>query len=172
MKVGLEGAPQAVAPDPAGDLSAWRDQFLQAFGTTEATIAEALFNQLINALQTDPAKPVSGSTANLALALLHRLAPNNEVEAMLCVQLVLAHFSSMDTSRRGLHADQSAGGRQAYLGLARKLMALFTTQVETLNRLRGKTVVQKVIVERVNVEAGGKALVGAVSGRSGGPEDG
>jgi hypothetical protein len=50
-------------------------------------------------------------------------------------------------------------------------MALFTAQVETLNRLRGTTIVQKVIVERVNVEAGGKALVGAVSGRSEGPED-
>ena len=89
---------------------------------------------------------------------------------MLCVQLVVAHVASMDTSRRGLHADQSVGGRQAYLGLARKFMTLFTMQAETLNRLRGNGVVQKVIVERVNVEAGGQAVVGAVSSRSGGGE--
>jgi hypothetical protein len=171
IKIGQEGAAESVEPAAAGDLTAWRDRFLQAFGTSEPAIAEALFNQLINALHTDPKEPLSASTANLALALLHRLAPRNELEGMLCVQLIVAHVASMDVSRRGLHADQSVGGRQAYLGLARKLMALFTTQVETLNRLRGTTVVQKVIVERVNVEAGGKALVGAVSGRSGGPED-
>ena len=171
IKIGQEGAVESVEPAAAGDLTAWRDRFLQAFGTSEPAIAEALFNQLINALHTDPKEPLSASTANLALALLHRLAPRNELEGMLCVQLIVAHVASMDTSRRGLHADQSVGGRQAYLGLARKLMALFTTQVETLNRLRGNTVVQRVVVERVNIEAGGKALVGAVSRRSGGPED-
>ena len=172
IRVGLGGIPESVEPVQAGDLSTWRDQSLRAFGTSEPAVAEALFNQVVNALHTNPKEPLAASTANLALALLHRLAPRNELEGMLCVQLIVAHVASMDASRRGLHAEQSVAGRQAYLGLARKLMALFTTQVETLNRLRGNTVVQRVVVERVTIEAGGKALVGAVSRRSGGPGDG
>lgn len=172
IKIGPGGTSESLEPVAVGDLSVWRDQFMKSFGTSDAVIAEAHFNQLVNVLHTDPTKPISATTMNLVLALLHGLAPRNELEGMLCVQLIAAHVASMDTIRRGLHADQSAGGRQAYLGLARKLMGLFTTQVETLNRLRGKTVVQKVIVERVNVEAGGKALVGAVSRGARGPGDG
>jgi len=107
----------------------------------------------------------------LALALLHRLAPANELEAMLAAQIVVVHFSSMDASRRALHIEQSAAGRQAYLSLARKLMALFNEQVVTLNRLRGKPTVQRVIIERLNLEAGAQALVGAFAGRSGVPGD-
>lgn len=172
VTVGPKGTLESFEPVQAGDVSKWREQFLQAFGTSEPAVAEALFNQVANALHTNPKEPLAVSTANLALALLHRLAPRNELEGMLCVQLMVAHGASMDASRRGLHAEQSVAGRQAYLGLARRLMALFTTQVETLNRLRGNAVVQKVVVERVTIEAGGKALVGAVSRRSGGPGDG
>ena len=87
IKIGQEGATESVEPAAPGDLTAWRARFMQAFGTSEPAIAEALFNQLINALHTDPKEPLSAATANLALALLHRLAPRNELEGMLCVQL-------------------------------------------------------------------------------------
>jgi hypothetical protein len=170
LKVG-EGTPESVEPDDAGDLSAWRDHFQQACGTTEVAVADALFNQLVNVLHTDPTKPLLASTPNLALALLHRLAPADELEAMLALQMIVAHFASMDASRRALHVDQSAAGRQAYLGLARKLMALFNEQITTLNRLRGKPSVQRVIIERLNLEAGAQAVVGAFATRSGGPGD-
>jgi hypothetical protein len=171
FKVGQEGTPQSVEPDQPEDLSAWRDHFQRAFGTTEVAIADALFNQLVNVLHTDPTKPLLASTPNLALALLHRLAPADELEAMLALQMIVAHFASMDASRRALHVDQSAAGRQAYLGLARKLMALFNEQITTLNRLRGKPSVQRVIIERLNLEAGAQAVVGAFATRSGGPGD-
>lgn len=70
----------------------------------------------------------------------------------------------MDASRRALHLQQSAGGRQAYLSLARKLMTLYVAQRDALNRNRGKATVQKVVVERVNVAPGAQAIVGAVAG--------
>jgi hypothetical protein len=89
LKVGDAGTPESIEPDHAGDLTAWREQFLKAFGTNDPAIADTLLTQLINVLHTDPAKPLAASTANLALALLHRLAPANELEAMLCLQLVV-----------------------------------------------------------------------------------
>ena len=168
-KIRPGGSPETFEPDDAVSPTAWRDLFLKVFGTAESTIADALFSQLVNILHTDPTKPMSASTANLALALLHRLAPANELEAMLCLQLVVAHVASMDASRRALHVDQTAAGRQAYLSLTRKLMTLFTAQTQALSRLRGNPIVQKVVIERVNVATGAQAVVGAVTSRRGGP---
>ena len=76
----------------------------------------------------------------------------------------------MDASRRALHAEQTAAGRVAYLSLARKLMMLFTAQMDALNRYRGKGTTQKIVIERVLVAPGAQAIVGAVA--SGGRGDG
>jgi hypothetical protein len=143
-------------------------RFLAAFGTTENSIAETLFGDILNVLHTDSTKPFDAVTASLVLALLHRIGPRDEVEAMLAYQMIVAHLAGMDASRRALHIEQTPGGRQAYLSLARKLMTLFAAQMDALNRHRGKATVQKVVVEKVLVASGGQAVVGAVSrGRQG-----
>ena len=156
--------------DEAADVDALRAALLSAFGTTELVIAEALFEQILNALHTDPEKPLDDATANLVLALLHRIHPRDELEAMLACQMVVAHVAAMDASRRALHVEQSAGGRIAYLTLSRKLMSLFTAQMDALNRYRGKGTTQKIVIERVLVASGAQAIVGAVA--SGGRGDG
>ena len=89
---------------------------------------------------------------------------------MLACHMVVAHVAAMDASRRALHVEQSAGGRIAYLTLSRKLMSLFTAQMDALNRYRGKGTTQKIVIERVLVASGAQAIVGAVA--SGGRGDG
>jgi hypothetical protein len=76
----------------------------------------------------------------------------------------------MDAARRAAHIEQTPGGRQTYLSLARKLMTLFTVQIDALNRHRGKGTTQKIVIERVLVAPGGQAVVGSVSagGKGGG----
>src|SRR5713226_9386933 len=61
----------AVEPvlDETLDLDEFRIRFVGAFGTTEQIIAEALFEQLVNALHADPTKALNAATANLVLAL-------------------------------------------------------------------------------------------------------
>ena len=147
------------------DRGDFRTRFLAAFGTPERSIAETFFQEILNVLHTDPTKPINAATANLVLALLHRIGPKDELEAMLVCQMIIAHLAVMDTSRRALHVEQTPGGRQAYLSLARKLMTLFTAQMDALNRHRGKATVQRVVVEKVLVAPGGQAVVGAVSNR-------
>jgi hypothetical protein len=77
--------------------------------------------------------------------------------------MIVAHVAAMDASRRPLHVEQTPGGRQAYLSLARKLMTLYATQMDALNRHRGKGTTQKIVIERVLVAPGAQAIVGAVS---------
>ena len=155
--------------DETLDLDEFRIRFVGAFGTTEQIIAEALFQQVVNALHPDPKKLLDAAT-NLVLALLHRIGPRDELEAMLASQMIVAHVAAMDASRRALHVEQTAGGRAAYLGLMRKLMTLFTAQMDALNRHRGKGTTQKIVIERVLVAPGAQAIVGAVA--NGGPGDG
>jgi len=45
-----------------------------------------LFQQTVSALHPDPKKPIDAATANLVLALLHRIGPRDEIEAMLAVR--------------------------------------------------------------------------------------
>ena len=42
------------------------------------------------------------------------------------------------------------------------LMRLFREQIETMSKLKGKSGQQRVVVEHVNVEAAGQAIVGSV----------
>jgi hypothetical protein len=165
VRVVQEGDGRAIelASDETEDLDDFRTRFLAAFGTTDETIAEALFRQLLNVFHTEPGQPLDSSTANLALTLMHSIGPKDEIEAMLACQMVTAHIAAMDASRRALHTEQTPSGRQAYLSLARKLMGLFVSQLDAHNRARGKAIVQRVVVERVNVGSGGKAVVGAVA---------
>jgi hypothetical protein len=156
---------EGAAIEPAADLAdqnCFRAQFLAAFGTTELSIAEALLQQVLCIVQPALGNALDASTANLLLALMHRISPKDELEAMLACQMIVAHVSAMDASRRALHLEQNTAGRQAYLSLARKLMTLFAAQMDALNRHRGKATIQRVIVERVIVGPGGHAVVGSV----------
>lgn len=142
---------RVIGPAPDAELSGagFREAFLNAFGTTDEIVAQALYEQLLSALNAASGAPIDDDTANVALALVHALAPKDAAEAMLISQLVVAHTAAMDASRRGLHVEQTAAGRATYLGLARKLMTLFTAQMDALNRHRGTATVQRVIVEKV-----------------------
>ena len=75
VAIGETATGGAVEPilDETMNLKDFRSRFLAAFGTTEQIIAEALFDQLVNALHADPTKALNAASANLVLALLHRL---------------------------------------------------------------------------------------------------
>jgi hypothetical protein len=162
---------QSIEPaDETQTLDDFRAGFLAAFATADDVVAEALFNQLLNGLHTEPGRPIGSATANLALALIHAFGPQDVVEGLIAVQMIVTHIAALDASRRALHVEQTAGGRQAYLSLARKLMTLFATQVGALDRHRGKGTTQKIVIERVYVGPGAQAIVGAVG--NGGRGDG
>ena len=96
-----------------------------------------------------------------ATALFESLAPNDGVEAMLALQMVGTHAAAMECLRRAMIPGQLRPSTEGNLRSAQKLMALYTRQMEALNRHRGKGQ-QKVTVEYVNVESGAQAIVGSV----------
>jgi hypothetical protein len=140
VRVRQTAAGHAVEPalDGTVDLDEFHSRFLAACGTTEQIVAEALLQDLLGVFHTNPTKPLDTVTANLVLALMHSIGPADTVEAMLGSQMIVAHVASMDAARRAAHIEQTPGGRQTYLSLARKLMTLFTVQIDALNGTEAK----------------------------------
>lgn len=103
-----------------------------------------------------------------AVAALEGIAPADELEGMLGVQMIATHNAALECLRRAAKEQQTFEGRHANLKDAEKLMALYLRQLEALDRRRGK-VAPSVSVGAVHVGAGGQAVVGVVN-RSAEPE--
>ena len=140
-----------------------------AFGTTEGEVANILLNSLINAAcDGTPGHPPSEQDVNGVLAAVHGIRANDEIEAMLAVQMVATHFAATRALRR-LKGSDTVSQQDSNGNLAVKLLRTFAAQTEALQRYRGKGQ-QKVTVEHVHVHTGGQAIVGSVS-QSGGGRD-
>lgn len=138
------------------------------FGLSDPAAAAQLLSQLLSVLHPDPAAPVDVAAINQALGLVRDIGPTDATEAMTVVMMIAAQYAAMDVMRRAAHPGQTPAGRQSYAALGLKAMRTFSQLLEVLNHGRGKGVTQRVIVERVNVEAGGQAVVGAIARTGGG----
>jgi hypothetical protein len=92
--------------------------------------------------------------------------PEGAVQSMLATQMLGVHFTALKALRQ---ANQAATPeiQDRCMNSAVKLLRLFAQQGEVLARLKGQISQQKIIVERVNIEDGGQAIVGAVTGGRG-----
>jgi hypothetical protein len=140
----------------------------KVFGVGVPEIAARLLSQLVNVLQPDPSGPVDTTMIRTAIALIKGFKPADAIEATTVTMLVAAQHAAMDMARRALHPEQTPAGRQMYMGLSLKAMRTFAQLLEGLNHGRGKGVTQRVIVERINVEPGGRAVVAAMQVHPGG----
>ena len=159
-----------VAPDPAGDDASDPMKMLGKSGLTGSKcpyFAQQLMNQL---LPTLPSFGSRGRTENIvtAVSVLADIGPRSPIEGMLAAQMVAVHSAAMEAMGRANLAGQTFEARAMNLAQASKLTRSFATLVEALDRHRGKGQPQVVRVERVTVEAGGQAIVGAVSQGEGG----
>jgi hypothetical protein len=101
----------------------------------------------------------------------HGIAPRDELEGMLAVQMVSTHTLAMEFLRRAALPGMPDLGVEVNVNRATKLMRVFGTQMEALSRYRGKGE-QKMIVEHVHVHKGGQAIVGPVNHTNTKKEDG
>jgi hypothetical protein len=152
------GNEEAVSPAQGVDADLFRARLCSALGAVDQLAVGLLLSQA--------AYVVEGSDAvqqcNSAAALLSGIAPRNEIEGLLAVQMLAAHNLSLSMARRAIKTDR-VDFMQRYGALSAKLMNVFTRQLEALARLRGQTGQQLVRVEHVTVESGGQAVVGAVT---------
>ncbi len=136
----------------------------EAMGTQDSDLQSYLLQQAILTFK-DAGLADNGKTvlsANNALAILTGIQPQDELEGMLAIQMIGVHNMAMETLARAGYRDQTFEGKQANINQATKMLRTFMAQVEALKKYRtgGQ---QKMIVEHVNVNEGGQAVVGTVN---------
>jgi len=164
VRVGQDVRGHPVLGLPHTDEAGWQAQLKAAFGTASGAFADAEILRLIAALQAARDDLPLETKVNAALAVIAGVAPRNEVEALLAVQMALTHVAAMrmlgELNRLSPHV--SPGGVAIAGTVSAKLLRAFAGQAEALAKLR-RPAEQVVRVERVNVAAGGQAIVGTVT---------
>jgi hypothetical protein len=138
-------------------------------GVKHAELADHLVAQLAGRYLVPGNCESADKALALAIQAFTEMAPQNLTEAMLAVQLIGVNEAANNFLRRAMVTDQPPSLVDANVLRVTRLMRLFLEQVELMQRLRGKTGLQRVVVEHVNVHEGGQAIVGVVGGKPNDP---
>lgn len=141
----------------------------RTLGTSDTELISLILGQLAGAAwNCEPTSAINGAMAVLAAA-----EPRDPLEGMLAAQAFAAHNAAMECYRRAMLPEQTFEGRRENLNQANRCSRTYVTLLEGLRREQGKAgSEQKVTVEHVHVYQGGQAIVGAVTGGTGGPRAG
>ena len=161
-----DGTPRIWIAEPHNDKRGWLIRLQDAFGTHSDDFAVRQLNWLATMARESGDGSVDSDSLNSMLAAVDGVRPQNETEAMLAVQMATTHAFAMKCLRRANGAD-TIPQLEANGNLATKMLRTYTTQVEALAKLR-RGGEQRVIVQHVNVNEGGQAIVGDVHHARGG----
>ncbi len=166
----IERTPPVQVTFPEGDTRSIRSshsddsghtmRLADTFGTRSPDFLATQVTELSAAFRTRGNRDATEQELNAGIALVAAIAPENELEAALAVQMAGCHALTTEMIGRAAGAD-NLNHAQAFGNLAIKLQRTFTGQIEALARMRGKGQ-QTVRVEHVTVEAGAQAIVGDV----------
>lgn len=126
----------------------------RAFASTSVEFQAYALGQLISMLHTGDSADAT-FPLRLALAQIEGIAPRNEAETMLAIQMVCAHHAAVEMTRRTVKTD-NIDYKQVYGNLANKFSRTYCAQMEGLAKLRRGG---KQVVEHVHVNAGGQAVI-------------
>ena len=125
-------------------------------------VVKAIMSPLINLIANRDGEDL-GSALKKSITLIAASDPKNQSELMLATQLAMTHITLgksaqlLDQNYKDVNTINSLGN------LYTKLSRLGIDQINTLERMKGKGQ-QKIIVEKVNIEAGGQAAIGVYEG--------
>ncbi|MER9200487.1 hypothetical protein NKH74_14870 [Mesorhizobium sp. M0933] len=141
------------------DMAIGYDLISEAIASESASFLHGTIDAL--AMVAQQGKTVNEGHLNYALSIVTGLKPKDQIEATLGVQMAAIHLATLAA------AVNMAGAatwelKEMQERALNRLARTFVAQVEALKRYRSKGE-QRVIVERVNVEKGGQAIVGNVA---------
>jgi hypothetical protein len=132
---------------------------MKALGTSDSGFYAGILPQIAKAATLG--EKVDEVALNFMIAVIKGIEPKDQLECMLAAQMAAVHMLTMDFARRLANADNIPQRDSAERAL-NKLVRSFAVQVETLKRYRSDGS-QKVTVEHVTINEGGRAIVGNVT---------
>ena len=133
-----------------------------AFGSMSQPFIDTMMGELLTVWDSNGG--ISEKNYNAAIAILDGARPENEIEAMLVVQMIAANEAALRATSMIGKCDwfpQAMG----FGSLANKFMRTFTAQAEALAKLRRGG---EQVVKYVHVHEGGQAVVAGTINQSGG----
>jgi hypothetical protein len=148
----------AVSPDDK-QVAEWRARMKQIFATASPLFVEASIQQLTEASKLPREGVATTTSLSAALELIASLQPENEAQAAVAVHIACLHTATINVLKR-MH-DVGERNMVAVAAAAAKLELAFHGAIETFYRVkRGAS--QVIRIEKVEVQSGGKAVVGFV----------
>ncbi len=167
LKVIEQDGDQRIQADTKGDpdtyLPVWLEACHRATGTVDGNFGLILISQVVKSITK--IDPENEPIINAISAVMAEIGPKDPIEGMLVAQMLALHSQGMASMKLSLSSQYLDYGER-YAELASKLFKAFSVLVETLKKYRTGGM-QKVVVEHVNVDQGGKAIVGIIN-REGG----
>ncbi len=144
-----------ILKDPHNSLS---DVLKYLTATTDFELAAEIFDKGRNAL---PGTERPGRNANLALQSLADSSPRDATEARLCLQATALYSQGMHYLSRA-EGSNMLFHSEFYMKCAIKLLRLHNETVDAISKYR-RGGEQRVLVQHVNVNEGGQAIVGTIN---------
>ncbi|WP_157033535.1 hypothetical protein [Belnapia moabensis] len=134
-------------------------------GSTNEAFSLTLFDNLMRAalVPRDDDKASLDRRMEAAMVGLKAFAPRDEVEGMMAAQAVALHHAAQECLHRSFLPEQEVGTADRLRRQAANLSRTMIEVSEAIERRRGGGARQVVRVERVVVQDGGQAIVGAVT---------
>jgi hypothetical protein len=149
--------PEKISEAAAKAFKSWMKQ---VFGTEDRELQSKLLDQAAGAVPDFVGRELK--SFDYVAAVLHGIAPKDELEGLLAVQLLGVHTMAMECLKRAALPNQIDLGVEVNLNRGTKLMRTFASLTEALSRYRSKGE-QRMIVEHLHVHKGGQAIVGPVT---------
>jgi hypothetical protein len=163
---------------PKAELQAHKAGFREVFGNTLSDeFVDEMLTQLDALLAPGACETLEPGTVNAAIVLIASVKPQNELEALIAVQIVATGFAALKFLRRGQAVLEEAY-ISVYGGYATRLLRLQLELIQALDKhRRGQK--QTVQARDVHIHSGAQGVVGIINsgkdgsgGRSGGESDG
>jgi hypothetical protein len=134
-------------------------------GSANEAFNLTLFDDLMRAalVPRDDDKASLDRRMEAAMVGLMAFAPRDEVEGMMAAQAVALHHAAQECPHRSFLPEQEVGTADTLRRQAANLSRTMIEVSEAIERRRGGGARQVVRVERVVVQDGGQAIVGAVT---------
>jgi hypothetical protein len=146
---------------PTADLDRHRAALRRVFGTLSEEFSQTMLGKLVASLRPNPHEHLDEASLNAAIALVASMQPQNELEALLAVEIAGVGFAGLRFLHQSQHhMDEIYIG--VYGGYATKLLRLQLDMIRALDQhQRGNK--QTVEVRHVHIHSGAQGVVGIVN---------
>ena len=165
MRMDIDGTTVRLIDSPHTDAEGFTAMLAATFGTCSLPFVNTALLKLLGAA-TKRGASVSEEDSNAALAFIAAVAPGDELEAAMAVQMYATNELAMEMLSRARHT-QDRVATMEYGNLATKLSRTFIGQIEALSKLRRGG---EQVVKHVHVYEGGQAVVAGTINQGGGGE--